>query len=141
MLPTHIFILVVPELSLAIFQELLNFNYISDENLSMSSSVVMIVMFIYMILQIIYLAYRTKKKVLYEIQEEIFSQNTKNIVEQKMAPGFTASYKLIITFRKIFCSIAVVFFYNYPIIQSWAIFTVYCLYFGYLLKFDPVKYF
>jgi hypothetical protein len=67
MLPTHIFILVVPELSLAIFQELLNFNYISDENLSMSSSVVMIVMFIYMILQIIYLAYRTKKKVLYEI--------------------------------------------------------------------------
>jgi hypothetical protein len=58
-----------------------------------------------------------------------------------MAPGFTATYKLIITFRKIFCSIAVVFFYNYPIIQSWAIFTVYCLYFGYLLKFDPVKFF
>ncbi|KAL4479152.1 hypothetical protein ABPG72_008982 [Tetrahymena utriculariae] len=133
----NLFIITSQEMITDTFIQYTNVEYQSEHAISIVSTIMAGVFTVIISIGLIYLIYRTKRKLDLDLEIDIFDAKSKYVRQIKEQNGIPSHFQLVILMRKIIYSIAIAFLYKYPQVQASIILIIQCLLLVYFFMKKP----
>ncbi|KAL4432734.1 hypothetical protein ABPG74_011555 [Tetrahymena malaccensis] len=135
----NLFILISQEMITDTFIQYTNVEYQSEHAISIISTIMAGVFTVIIFIGLIYLLYRTKRKLDLDLEIDVFDAKSKYVRQIKEQNGIPSHFQLVILLRKIIFSIAIAFLYKYPQVQASIILIIQCLLLVYFFMKKPFQ--